>query len=101
MEEGGVRPTIRGDCLTGLRPCPWVGCRYHLLPHLLSIHHHTDEEVISHLLSMEDTCVLDIIDRDPGASSVGDAAYHLHCTAYNVEMTQQRAEWKLARLLKP
>lgn len=24
------RPMTRRDCLDGLRPCPWVGCRYHL-----------------------------------------------------------------------
>lgn len=25
------RPRTRGDCLTMPRPCPWVGCRHHLL----------------------------------------------------------------------
>lgn len=24
------RPRTRGDCITGTRPCPWVGCRHHL-----------------------------------------------------------------------
>ena len=24
------RPTTRVDCENGMRPCPWVGCRYHL-----------------------------------------------------------------------
>lgn len=24
------RPLTRGDCVDGMRPCPWVGCRYHL-----------------------------------------------------------------------
>lgn len=24
------RPKVRGDCIAGPRPCPWVGCRYHL-----------------------------------------------------------------------
>lgn len=31
------RPRTRGDCLAEARPCPWVGCRYHLLldaPHV-------------------------------------------------------------------
>lgn len=25
-----IRPRTRGDCACGIRPCPWVGCRYHL-----------------------------------------------------------------------
>lgn len=25
-----MRPKIRGDCVDGIRPCPWVGCPYHL-----------------------------------------------------------------------
>ena len=24
-------PITRGDCVNGVRPCPWVRCRYHLL----------------------------------------------------------------------
>lgn len=24
------RPKTRADCINGPRPCPWVGCRYHL-----------------------------------------------------------------------
>jgi hypothetical protein len=24
------RPKIRGECLDGPRPCPWVSCSYHL-----------------------------------------------------------------------
>ena len=29
------RPKTRGDCAGGPRPCPWVGCRYHLLTDLM------------------------------------------------------------------
>ncbi len=24
------RPKTRGECIDGMRPCPWVGCRHHL-----------------------------------------------------------------------
>ena len=24
------RPRTRGECIDGPRPCPWVGCKYHL-----------------------------------------------------------------------
>jgi hypothetical protein len=27
-------PGTRGDCIDGPRPCPWVGCEYHLLLYL-------------------------------------------------------------------
>lgn len=25
-----VRPKVRSECKNGPRPCPWLGCRYHL-----------------------------------------------------------------------
>jgi hypothetical protein len=25
-----ARPRVRGDCVDGPRPCPWVACRHHL-----------------------------------------------------------------------
>jgi hypothetical protein len=25
-----LRPRVRGDCEAGERPCPWVGCKFHL-----------------------------------------------------------------------
>jgi len=25
-----MRPATRGECKNSVRPCPWVGCRYHL-----------------------------------------------------------------------
>jgi hypothetical protein len=28
---GLERPRTRGECRAGPRPCPWIGCRYHLL----------------------------------------------------------------------
>lgn len=27
---GDRRPRTRGECINGPRPCPWIGCRYHL-----------------------------------------------------------------------
>lgn len=33
LDDGNVlcpRPRIRADCVCGPRPCPWVGCKYHL-----------------------------------------------------------------------
>lgn len=57
------RPRTRGECAAAPRPCPWVGCKYHLyldaargggirlnFPHL-----EVDD--------LEDSCALDVADR--------------------------------------
>lgn len=36
MGSALVRPRCRADCVDGLRPCPWVGCRYHLYLYVLA-----------------------------------------------------------------
>jgi hypothetical protein len=30
IEVEEARPTARSECVSGPRPCPWVGCRHHL-----------------------------------------------------------------------
>lgn len=65
-----LRPVTWGECEKGPRPCPWVGCRYHLVwesirrtmkvtprkfPSL------DDREVVNHVAMMEDTCALDLV----------------------------------------
>lgn len=29
-EFWGARPRTRGDCIGGMRPCPWISCKWHL-----------------------------------------------------------------------
>jgi len=58
------RPATRADCLRLPRPCPYVGCRYHLF---LDVHPRTgsiklnrgDQEV----WECDDLCLLDLIDE--------------------------------------
>lgn len=56
------RPRTRGDCAGGERPCPWAGCRYHLLVDvspetgLLKLQERELEE-------LPETCALDVADR--------------------------------------
>lgn len=60
------RPQTRGDCLPGgtnsARPCPWVGCKYHLAvdinTHTGSLQEHGDPA------TMPVTCALDVADGD-------------------------------------
>jgi hypothetical protein len=83
---GPARPTTRGDCCQDVRPCPWVGCKHHLLVTEASGRlrlnlpsrkrrptlgpHASDAEVelwiddvVEALQRMPDTCSLDIADR--------------------------------------
>jgi len=58
------RPEKRRDCARGLRPCPYVGCKYHLYlcvnPQTGSIKfNHPDKEV----WELEQTCALDMADQ--------------------------------------
>lgn len=61
------RPRVRGDCVGGPRPCPWVGCRHHLL---LEVHPKTGRivlnagiEAIDDLSLLRESCSLDVADR--------------------------------------
>ena len=59
------RPKIRADCIDGPRPCPWVGCRYHLIfdwklvPQRLEVL--SDDELVELLWEMPETCALDVV----------------------------------------
>ena len=61
-----LRPKTRADCLNGPRPCPWVGCKYHLYLDVspktgsLKLNFPTIEP-----WEMEESCVLDLADRGP------------------------------------
>lgn len=58
------RPRCRGDCAKGIRPCPYVGCKYHLY---LDVNqdsgsiklNHPDKEV----WELENSCALDVADQ--------------------------------------
>jgi hypothetical protein len=60
------RPKRRAECVHGPRPCPWVGCKYHLF---LDINPRTGSIKLNfpdiEPWDMTDTCVLDIADRGP------------------------------------
>jgi hypothetical protein len=84
-----LRPTTRAHCRDEARPCPWVGCRYHLLLDMTetgalvlnrpdgarrsALDAHTPEalvrawmdDAVDHLARMEYTCALDVLDDNP------------------------------------
>jgi hypothetical protein len=88
------RPTTRGECRGGLRPCPFVGCRYHL---------YLDEENygkrrISKLLcnfpdldplDIPETCALDVAEQ--GGIDISEIGVLLNLSKSGVENTLKRA----------
>lgn len=77
------RPKCRSECKHVERPCPYVGCKYHLLSSMFKRRRRrlrppeiqtelrlrvdplfiSDDDVIQLLPEMRETCVLDIADR--------------------------------------
>jgi len=58
------RPAERGDCATGIRPCPFVSCKFHLY---LDVNPATGSIKINfpdrEVWEMEQSCALDIAER--------------------------------------
>ena len=64
------RPRVRGDCIDGPRPCPWVSCTEHAIHGALmtrSVGAEIDDDAALALLeSMPSTCTLDVADAGGG-----------------------------------
>lgn len=76
VEMERERPRVRGDCIDGPRPCPWVACRYHLALDVssgggLQIHFEPGDLDPATGQPMP-TCALDLADsRDLTLESIG------------------------------
>ena len=71
-----VRPRTRSDCANGPRPCPWISCKWHLCWErrdikrvILSDAH--PSMVASLLMSMPESCVLDVCEAPRSDREVG------------------------------
>ena len=64
-ELAARRPKTRGDCASGPRPCPWAGCRYHLLIDVNSAGTLRSNEQHDDPTQLEDSCALDLADQGP------------------------------------
>jgi hypothetical protein len=87
------RPRLRAECIGGMRPCPWVSCRYHLavvrvdrnggmrvFARNLPMNADADlaeayvDGVADAIVEMVESCALDIAERDGGTlEEVGQA----------------------------
>ena len=92
------RPKNRGDCVKGLRPCPFISCKWHLIWELpgkerCDIFSLSDNAVVDYILSMGETCVLDVADtREATLEEIGSL---FHVTRERVRQIEAKALRKL------
>jgi len=99
--EGLVRPRTRGECGSE-RPCPWVGCRYHLRLDVLASGegvrvNRSDVETES----MAETCALDVADaRGAEGATLDEVGELVGITRERVRQIEGAALVKLLRHLR-
>lgn len=97
-DEWAERPKTRGECKTGQRPCPWVGCRHHLAIEVTEVGNLKLNFPDKDLESMKETCSLDVADL--GGVTLEDTGSLLNFTrerARQVEVTilaKLNSEWR-------
>lgn len=94
-ETPSLRPRTRGDCVSRLRPCPFISCRHHLFIEVMpsgSIKMAFGDGVDT-LVSMAETCSLDVADR--GEHDMGKIGRYLGVTPARI---QQEVSQALAKL---
>jgi len=57
------RPKKRSQCVNGVRPCPWVGCRHHIIWAVNKIDRLSNDQIIEKISQMPETCTLDVADK--------------------------------------
>lgn len=66
VDPSSVRPRVRGDCVDGVRPCPFVACRHHLY-----LEAKEDGSAIKYNFpdlevdELDESCALDVADDGP------------------------------------
>jgi hypothetical protein len=90
------RPTTRGECATGPRPCPFVGCRHHLY---LDVARGSGAIKLNfpdvEVWEMPHSCVLDVAEQDGVTlERVGDI---MNLTRERIRQIEARALAKLGK----
>lgn len=91
-----ARPTTRGECCEGFRPCPFVACRWHLYIDVSErtgaiTYNFPDIEVEE----MGESCALDVADR--GGTTLEDAGAVMNLTRERIRQVELRALARMAR----
>lgn len=76
------RPKKRSQCVNGVRPCPWVGCRHHMIWAVNKIDRLSNDQIIEKISQMPETCTLDVADQ--GGLTFDDMAHVLGLTRSRV-----------------
>lgn len=92
------RPATRGECASTPRPCPYVGCRYHLFlePTPAGSLRLPFGEDVEALETMDETCALDVADRSD--HDMTQLAHYMGVTGSRIQQELPRALGKLRAL---
>jgi hypothetical protein len=109
-----ARPKVRADCKEGHRPCPWISCRHHLADatvnergrlHLMVLGPHDTlgleatpdavddfvEAAAEAVVSMPDTCSLDVVDREAGGTTLEIVGNALSVTRERIRQLEKKS----------
>ena len=89
------RPKTRGDCQGGIRPCPWVSCRFHLYLDVNATGSLTLPYSDKEPDELVETCSLDVADRD--GQTLEQVADLMGITRERVRQIQERAAFHMAQ----
>ena len=91
------RPATRGECLTEVRPCPYVTCKYHLY---LDVNPETGSIKLNfpdlEVWDMKETCALDVADR--GGITLEEVGEIMNLTRERIRQVEVRGLLKLKML---
>jgi hypothetical protein len=96
-EAGTSRPAFRLDCAEGLRPCPFVSCRYHLY---LDVSPRTGSIKVNfpdlEVWDMPYSCALDV--ADAGGATLEDVGSIMNLTRERIRQLEVKALTRLDAL---
>jgi hypothetical protein len=89
------RPTVRADCASGARPCPFVSCKHHLY---LDVSARTGAIKLNfpdlEVWEMSETCALDIADR--GGTTLEEVGAIMNLTRERIRQVEVKGLAKMA-----
>jgi hypothetical protein len=96
-ETDYYKPRLRGECVDGPRPCPYVSCQHHLY---LDVSARTGAIKLNfpdlEVWDMNETCALDIADR--GGTTLEDVGAIMNLTRERIRQVEVKALAKLEAL---
>lgn len=88
------RPLTRADCIDAQRPCPYVGCKYHLFLDVTDAYGLKFNFPLTHILELSPSCSLDV--ADDGAHTLEEIGTIYAITRERARQIEARALAKLA-----